>query len=500
MKAAVVVFPGINRERDMARTLKLVSGSEPTMVWHADTALPAGTDLVVMPGGFSYGDYLRCGAIAARAPIMDAVRAHAGEGGLVLGVCNGFQILCESGLLPGVLMRNAQLKFICKDVYLRVERSDTPFTRGYNAGQVIRVPVAHGEGNYVADEETIARLEGEGRVLFRYVAPDGDARPGWNINGATNAIAGIVNDGGNVLGMMPHPENHVEASIGPTDGRGLFAGLRSILPKSPKRGERLTRFPSHRSERRCEREASWITASSLWLCWAGADCVRRSLLCAQSAIGRRDAAAAARRRRRRPRRRARPQALNRQPAAPPRRPRRASRRRFARPITPNCRRCSRRNFPDEYKELMELTRQRRNEGVSDDAAGQELFARFQEMMRPQAQIRRRRELADDRQARHQRDRAVPCARHRGHGFCLKVLGDDTPSASPVARQRAALMPLGTIYRFRPSSTGCRIQADRRAQPRRDERVRGGAAPRRAQVRGCAFRRLSSRGTEPASLA
>ncbi len=150
------------------------------MVWHADTALPAGTDLVVIPGGFSYGDYLRCGAIAARAPIMDAVRGFAGKGGLVLGVCNGFQILCEAGLLPGVLMRNAQLKFICRDVYLRVERSDTPFTRGYNAGQVIRVPVAHGEGNYIADGETIARLEGEGRVIFRYCSPDGMIDPNWN--------------------------------------------------------------------------------------------------------------------------------------------------------------------------------------------------------------------------------------------------------------------------------------------------------------------------------
>ena len=158
MKAAVVVFPGINRERDMARTLKIVSGSEPAMVWHAEPELPAGTDLVVIPGGFSYGDYLRCGAIAARSPVMDAVRKHADKGGLVLAVCNGFQILCESGLLPGVLMRNAQLKFICRDVYLRVERSDTPFTRGYNAGQVIRVPVAHGEGNYEADEETLKRL------------------------------------------------------------------------------------------------------------------------------------------------------------------------------------------------------------------------------------------------------------------------------------------------------------------------------------------------------
>jgi phosphoribosylformylglycinamidine synthase len=231
MKSAVVVFPGINRERDMARALRLISKREPAMVWHADKALPAGTDLVVIPGGFSYGDYLRCGAIAARAPIMDAVRAHAARGGLVLGVCNGFQILCEAGLLPGVLMRNAALRFISRDVYLRVERSDSPFTRGYNAGQVIRVPVAHGEGNYVADDATITRLEGEGRVLYRYAAPNGSLDPSWNLNGATNAIAGIVSEGGNVLGMMPHPENHVEASMGCTDGRGLFAGLVEALDR-----------------------------------------------------------------------------------------------------------------------------------------------------------------------------------------------------------------------------------------------------------------------------
>jgi len=232
MKAAVVVFPGINRERDMARTLQLTSGREPTMVWHADTELPSGTDLVVIPGGFSYGDYLRCGAIAARSPIMDAVRAYAGNGGLVLAVCNGFQIACEAGLLPGVLMRNARLKFICCDIFLKVERSDTPFTRGYNPGQVIRVPTAHGEGNYAADADTIARLEGEGRVIFRYVAPDGSRDTSYNVNGSTNAIAGIVNERGNVLGMMPHPENHVEAVIGPTDGRGLFAGLVDHLAKA----------------------------------------------------------------------------------------------------------------------------------------------------------------------------------------------------------------------------------------------------------------------------
>jgi phosphoribosylformylglycinamidine synthase subunit PurQ / glutaminase len=218
MKSAVLVFPGINRERDMARALKLASGQEAAMVWHAETELPKGTDLVVVPGGFSYGDYLRCGAIAARAPVMDAVRKHAADGGLVLGVCNGFQILCEAGLLPGVLMRNARLKFICKDVHLRVERSDSPFTRGYNAGQVIRVPVAHGEGNYEADEETVKRLEGEGRVLYRYCSAE--------------SIAGIVNERGNVLGMMPHPENHVEDIMGCTDGRGLFAGLAAHLEKA----------------------------------------------------------------------------------------------------------------------------------------------------------------------------------------------------------------------------------------------------------------------------
>jgi phosphoribosylformylglycinamidine synthase I len=231
MKSAVLVFPGINRERDMARTLKLVSGSEPAMVWHAESTLPAGTDLVVIPGGFSYGDYLRCGAIAARAPVMNAVRDFAAKGGLVLAVCNGFQIACEAGLLPGVLMRNAQLKFICRDIFLKVERSDTPFTRGYNAGQVIRVPTAHGEGNYTADSETIARLEGEGRVIFRYVAPDGTRNPDFNFNGSSNAIAGIVNEQGNVLGMMPHPENHVESVIGVTDGRGLFAGLTEALAR-----------------------------------------------------------------------------------------------------------------------------------------------------------------------------------------------------------------------------------------------------------------------------
>ena len=229
MNAAVIAFPGSNREGDVTRAIELTSGRKPQMVWHADTSLPKGTDLVVLPGGFSYGDYLRCGAIAARAPIMDAVRAHAAKGGLVLGICNGFQILCESGLLPGVLMRNAALKFMCREVYLRVERSDTPYSRRYNAGDVIRVPVAHGEGNYIADSETIARLEGDGRVLFRYTAPDGTLDPKWNYNGATNAIAGILSEKLNVLGLMPHPENHVDPVVGPVDGRGFFESIRMTL-------------------------------------------------------------------------------------------------------------------------------------------------------------------------------------------------------------------------------------------------------------------------------
>src|SRR2546430_1966347 len=194
MKSAVLVFPGINRERDMARALRLISGHEPAMVWHAEASLPDGTDLVVVPGGFSYGDYLRCGAIAARAPVMDAVRTFAAQGGLVLGVCNGFQILCEAGLLPGVLMRNAQLKFICHDAHLRVERSDTPFTRGYNAGQVIRVPIAHGEGNYEADEETLKRLEGEGRGVYPYFSPQRAGGEAPHINRAAHSLAGAVNE------------------------------------------------------------------------------------------------------------------------------------------------------------------------------------------------------------------------------------------------------------------------------------------------------------------
>ncbi len=229
MKSAVILFPGTNRERDIERALKLVSHSQVTTVWHTETELPQNTDLVVLAGGFSYGDYLRCGAIAARAKIMDAVRVHADKGGLVLGICNGFQILCEAGMLPGVLVRNAKLRFVCREVHLRVERADTAFTRAYRKGELLRVPVAHGEGNYTADEETIRVLESEGRVAFRYARRDGDIDEADGPNGAINGIAGIYSRKHNILGMMPHPENHIEPEIGPIDGRGLFESLAASL-------------------------------------------------------------------------------------------------------------------------------------------------------------------------------------------------------------------------------------------------------------------------------
>ncbi len=225
MKAAVLLFPGLNREGDAMRALEQASGHKPSLVWHAEHELPAGTDLVLVPGGFSYGDYLRCGAIAGRANIMDAVRAHAARGGLVVGICNGFQILCESGLLPGVLMRNRDLRFICKMQHLKVERADTPFTTAYAKGQTIKVAIAHGEGNYEADEETIRRLEGEGRVAFRYCDAQGQVGGAANPNGSTNDIAGIYSEKLNVLGLMPHPENLIDPLVGGTDGRGLFASI-----------------------------------------------------------------------------------------------------------------------------------------------------------------------------------------------------------------------------------------------------------------------------------
>lgn len=216
MKTAVIVFPGSNCDRDLAVALEGVTGEKPTMVWHGETTLPDGIGLVAVPGGFSYGDYLRSGAIAARSPVMRAVVEAAGRGLPVLGVCNGFQVLTETGLLPGALIRNAGLNFVCRDVALTVETSRSIFTGGYAAGETITVPVAHHDGNYVADAETLARLDGEGRIAFRYAEP---------VNGSAADVAGLLNDAGNVLGMMPHPERKAEPAHGGTDGRRLFEGL-----------------------------------------------------------------------------------------------------------------------------------------------------------------------------------------------------------------------------------------------------------------------------------
>ena len=224
MKAAVVVFPGSNREGDALRALRR-GGAKATTVWHGEHDLPAGTDLAVLPGGFSYGDYLRCGAIAARSPVMDAIRVHASRGGLVLGICNGFQILVESGLLPGVLMRNANLRFVCRLQHLRVERADTPFTSRYAVGQAIEVAIAHGEGNYTADLDTVRRLEDEGRVAFRYCDTAGHVKDQGSPNGSMHEIAGIYSENLRVLGMMPHPENLVDPLCGGTDGLPLFQSL-----------------------------------------------------------------------------------------------------------------------------------------------------------------------------------------------------------------------------------------------------------------------------------
>jgi phosphoribosylformylglycinamidine synthase subunit PurQ / glutaminase len=220
MKSAVIVFPGSNCDRDLAVAIEQVTGRAPAMVWHRDTELPEGTGLVALPGGFSYGDYLRTGAISARSPIMDAVAKAADRGMPVLGVCNGFQVLTEAGLLPGALMRNANLNFICRDVKLTVESAQSAFTSRYEAGETITIPVAHHDGNYFADSETLDRLEGEGRVAFRY---------GEACNGSARNIAGIVNAQGNVLGMMPHPERKVEDAHGGTDGRRLFEGLLELV-------------------------------------------------------------------------------------------------------------------------------------------------------------------------------------------------------------------------------------------------------------------------------
>ena len=219
MQSAIIVFPGSNRERDAAVALRRATGREPLHIWHRDADFPA-VDLIVLPGGFSYGDYLRCGAMAAHSPIMTEVKRRATAGVPILGICNGFQILVESQLLPGALLRNASLRFVCRKVKLSVERSDTIFTRRYNAGDQLTVPVAHGDGNYVADAETLARIEGEGLVAFRYVD---------EVNGSMNRIAGIFDSTKRILGLMPHPEDATDPLHGSTDGKGLFAGLTEAL-------------------------------------------------------------------------------------------------------------------------------------------------------------------------------------------------------------------------------------------------------------------------------
>jgi phosphoribosylformylglycinamidine synthase len=228
MRSAVVVFPGSNCDRDVAVALEQVTGGPVAMVWHGDAAVPP-ADLIVLPGGFAYGDYLRCGAMAAHSPVMRDVVARAKAGTPVLGICNGFQVLTESGLLPGVLMRNASLKFVCRDVHLKVEQPDTLFTSHYRKGEVVRIPIAHGDGNYFADPATLDRLEGEGRIVFRYVDEAGNAAPEANPNGAQRNIAGICDPTRRILGMMPHPERLFEPLLGGSDGRRLFESVLATL-------------------------------------------------------------------------------------------------------------------------------------------------------------------------------------------------------------------------------------------------------------------------------
>ena len=229
MKASVIVFPGSNCDRDAAVALEAVTGRPPAMVWHGDSVLPK-SDLIVLPGGFSYGDYLRSGAMAAHSPVMREVAERARAGTPVLGICNGFQVLTEAGLLPGVLMRNSTLKFVCKDVHLRVERNDSIYTRHYRPGAVVRFPIAHKDGSYFADDGTLARLEGEGRVAFRYCDEQGAVTGEANPNGSRNNIAGVYNETGTVLGLMPHPERLADAALSGTDGAKMFASLVEALP------------------------------------------------------------------------------------------------------------------------------------------------------------------------------------------------------------------------------------------------------------------------------
>ena len=228
MKAGVVVFPDSNCDRDVIVALRAVSGREPAVLWHKDTSIPS-LDLIVLPGGFSYGDYLRPGAIAAHAPVMRAVKQRAAAGTPVLAICNGFQVACEAGLLPGALLRNASLQYVCRDVHLRVETSQTVFTARYAQGQVVRIPVGHHDGNYTADAATLDRLEGEGRVALRYVTPDGEASADANPNGSARNIAGVFNETRTVLGLMPHPERLADPRLGGTDGRLMFESLAGAL-------------------------------------------------------------------------------------------------------------------------------------------------------------------------------------------------------------------------------------------------------------------------------
>jgi phosphoribosylformylglycinamidine synthase len=228
VRTAVIIFPGSNRERDLCSALRRTTGQEPLRIWHRETSLPP-CDLIVLPGGFAHGDYLRCGAMAAHSPIMRAVGERAAARAAVLGICNGFQILTEAGLLPGALLPNRSLRFTCRDIHLLVENNQTIFTCGYQRSQTIRVPVAHHDGNYTADPETLARLEGEGRVAFRYCDRQGRLDELSNFNGSANAIAGIVNAGGTVLGLMPHPEDATDPLLGSTDGVAFFAGLAGAL-------------------------------------------------------------------------------------------------------------------------------------------------------------------------------------------------------------------------------------------------------------------------------
>jgi len=223
MKCGVVVFPGSNCDHDVYHVLKHVLGQEAAFLWHQDETIQE-CELIVLPGGFSYGDYLRAGALAALSPVMGAVKRHAEAGGLVLGICNGFQVLLEAGLLPGAMRRNADLRFQCKDIHLRVERNDLPFTRHLQVGQVLRMPIAHGEGNYEDTAEALDRLESAGQVIFRYCTPEGEVTAAANPNGAARGIAGICNERGNVLALMPHPERCSESILGNTDGLALFAG------------------------------------------------------------------------------------------------------------------------------------------------------------------------------------------------------------------------------------------------------------------------------------